>query len=96
MSSDDLQRGLEALEDDDIRRRVAGGDLAAAGPLDLVDYEQALLRAAASDYPEVVGFDVRNWATLLVHKVKVDGPGIANKAKTADKAFQAMSAYIKS
>lgn len=56
MSREDLVKGLRAIDDDEVRRRVASGDVAAAGALELTGEEAALLRGAAEDYPEVSGF----------------------------------------
>jgi hypothetical protein len=57
MSAEELARGLTAIEgDEDVRGRVAAGELAAAGDLDLTDEEKSLLQGAADDYPEVAGF----------------------------------------
>jgi hypothetical protein len=56
MSAEDLAQGLRAIDDEDVRQKVAAGDLSAAGDLDLTDEEAGLLRGAADDYPEVAGF----------------------------------------
>jgi len=56
MSAEDLARGLRAIDEEDVRRKVAAGDLSAAGDLELTDEEAGLLRGAADDYPEVAGF----------------------------------------
>ena len=58
MSKEDLAKGLKAIEDDDVRSKVAAGDIGAAGELDLTEEETTLLRSAAEDpyYPEVAGF----------------------------------------
>lgn len=56
MSAEDLAQGLRAIDEDDVRQKVAAGDLSAAGDLDLTDEEASLLRGAADDYPEVAGF----------------------------------------
>jgi len=100
MSEADLIKGIEALEDDGIRRKVAAGDVSAAGDLDLDGEEQLLLVAAADDEAEVVGHAI-NLDLLRVRvqsKIahKVDSGATVNRAKTADKAFQAMDAYIRS
>ena len=99
MSVEDLEAGIRALEDDEVRARVADGDLVAAGDLDLTDEEQGLLAAFASDYPEVVGFDI----TTSLLNIGTVRPGdlsevqgvTRNKAKTADKAQQAMLDYLR-
>ena len=58
MSTEDLAKGLKAIEDETVRNKVAEGDLVAAGELDLTEEEAALLKSAAEDpeYPEVAGF----------------------------------------
>ena len=56
MSAEDLAQGLRAIDEEDVRQKVAAGDLSAAGDLDLTDEEAGLLRGAADDYPEVAGF----------------------------------------
>ena len=100
MSAEDLARGIAALEDDRVRTAVAGGDLSAAGVLDLTDEERALLQAAADDEADVVGFGIHT--SLLgfgpgTNKVGAITQDVTvNKAKTADKAAQAMDAYIRS
>jgi len=100
MSAEDLTRAIEALEDEAVRDRVAEGDLADFAELDLTDEEIALVEGAASEYPEVVGFDIRlglmNLAHPLGQKGAVAGQDVTvNKAKTADKAYQQMDGYIK-
>jgi hypothetical protein len=102
MSAEDLTKGIEALEDEEVRAAVADGDLSAFAGLELTGEEVALLEGAASDYPEVFGFDIRAGLMNmnLMMGVKLHGPGSAadittNKAKTADKAAQQMDAYLK-
>ena len=56
MSAEDLARGCGQSTRRSVRQKVAAGDLAAAGDLDLTDEEAGLLRGAADDYPEVAGF----------------------------------------
>jgi len=56
MSADDLARGMRAIDDEDVRQKVAAGDLSAAGDLELADEEAGLLQGSADDYPEVAGF----------------------------------------
>ena len=101
MSAEDLAKGIEALEDDEVRSAVADGDLSAFAALELTDEEVGLLEGAASEYPEVVGFDIR--AGLLSMHIPL-GQKVAgeitqditvNKAKTADKAYTQMDGYIK-
>jgi hypothetical protein len=98
MSVQDLATGLAALEDEDVRLKVAGGDLAAAGELDLTDEEQALLQAAASDEAEVVGFGINTGLLGLDGGFKFQkvAPDVTvNKAKTADKMHQQMTDYLR-
>lgn len=102
MSADDLARAIETLDDEEVRAKVADGDLSAAGELELTEDERALLVAAASDEPDVVGFGINTGLlglggdALAGHKGTGLPPATANKAKTADKAYQAMDAYLKS
>lgn len=56
MTAQDLTAGMKAIDDPEIREKVAAGDLSAAGNLDLTDEESSLLRGAADDYPDVAGF----------------------------------------
>lgn len=105
MSADDLAKGIEALEDDEVRAAVGGGDLSAFAGLELTDEEVALLEGAADEYPEVVGLDIRAGLLGLNAGVKLNPTAAgatpitqdvtANKAKTAEKAFQQMDGYIR-
>jgi hypothetical protein len=103
MSEKDLALGFAALEDEEVRAKVAKGDFAAAGDLDLTDEEQELLQAAAASDAEVVGygFDMNllgltgNPAARPGQKLTVAQDVTVNKAKTADKAFNAMDGYIR-
>jgi hypothetical protein len=100
MSAEDLATGIAALEDDDVRSAVVEGDLSAFEGLELTDEELGLLEAAASDYPDVVGFDIRaglmNLGIPIAWKIDTAPADITvNKAKTADKAYTQMDAYIK-
>jgi hypothetical protein len=102
MSAEDLTTGIAALEDDDVRTAVAAGDLSAFAQLDLTDEEIGLLEAAASDYPDVVGFDIRAGlfglgqpAAFKGNLFDVSQDVTVNKAKTADKAYTQMDGYIK-
>jgi len=100
MAEQDLAQGIEALQDEEVRARVAAGDVAAAGALELTEEEQELLIAAASDEAEVVGFGI-NTSLLgfgpVGHKGSADisQDVTVNKAKTADKAAQAMHDYLR-
>ncbi len=80
MSAEDLAQGLRAIDDEDVRQKVAAGDLSAAGDLDLTDEEAGLLRGAADDYPEVAGF-------MFDAFVKIENPGGAG----GEKPFPAFS-----
>jgi hypothetical protein len=100
MSAEDLAKGIAALEDDEVRTAVADGDLSAFEGLELTEEEVGLLEGAASDYPDVVGFDIRGGLmnlgvapTLKIDDITQDVT--VNKAKTADKAYAQMDAYIK-
>ncbi len=68
MSAEDLAQGLRAIDEEDVRQKVAAGDLSAAGDLDLTNEEAGLLRGAADDYPEVAGFAFDAF-------IKIDGFG---------------------
>lgn len=59
MAGDDVARGLMALEDESVRRRVRGGDLSALGDVQLSAKEEDLVKGAAREEadPEVAGFD---------------------------------------
>ena len=93
MSKEDLVKAIDALADDDVRDAVAAGGASAAGAFDLTEEEQGLLVAFAGEEPEVVGYAI-NSQLFSLQKVKVQDVTV-NKAKTADKAFQAMDAYIR-
>jgi hypothetical protein len=69
MSTEDVRRALEAIDDAEVRGRVAGGDLSDLGDLSLDEAETALVRGAAGDYPEVAGFQ---FATLGMQPVAID------------------------
>jgi hypothetical protein len=56
MGKDDVRSALEAMDDDEVRSRLAAGDFAAVGGLELSDHERDLVQQAAADYPEVAGF----------------------------------------
>lgn len=71
MSAEDLAIAIEALDEESVRAKVAAGDVAAVGDLNLSDEEQALLQGAADEYPEVVGY-------------AFDGPQLARKTSEMD------------
>lgn len=52
MSSDELAKGLRAIDDEDVRSRVAAGEISAAGDLDLTDEEAGLLRGRPTTTPK--------------------------------------------
>jgi hypothetical protein len=96
MSERDLERGMASLADNEVRAKVADGDLAAPGELELTDEEQALLQAAASDEADVVGFGINTGLLGFSPTQKVAGFEVTvNKARTADKAHAQMDSYIK-
>ncbi len=100
MSAEDLTKGIAALEDDGVRAAVVEGDLSAFEGLELTEEEVGLLEGAASDYPDVVGFDIRagllNLGLSPTFKIDAATPDVTvNKAKTADKAAAAMDAYLR-
>jgi hypothetical protein len=51
MPAEDLARALMALDDEDVRRRVASGDFGALGDVTLTDEEEGLLSGATSVLP---------------------------------------------
>ena len=103
MSADDLAKGIEALEDDDVRAAVVEGDLSAFEGLELTEEEVGLLEGAASDYPDVVGFDLRaglmNLGAPIGQKVVPTFDPIQdvtlNKQKAATKAAEAADGYLR-
>jgi hypothetical protein len=71
MSAEDVARALMAMDDRDLRVRVAQGDLAAVGADGLPDSEQELLVAAAGAVPgddeiEVAGHNMISYAPPYV------------------------------
>ena len=57
MGKQDVRRALVAMDEDDaVRERLASGDFAAVGGLDLNDEEKMLVQDAANDMPDVSGF----------------------------------------
>ena len=56
MGKDDVRKALEAMDDEDVRARLAGGDFSDVSDLDLADNERDMVQGAAADYPEVAGF----------------------------------------
>lgn len=102
MSAEDLAKGMALLEHDEVQARVAEGDLSDFAGLELTEEEIGLLEAAMANFPEVVGFDIRAGLMQFNLAIKLEQKGFGitqdvtvNKAKTADKAFQAMDGYIR-
>jgi hypothetical protein len=56
MGRQDVERALQAMDDEEIRERLTQGDFEALSSLRLTDEERALVRDTAGDYPEVAGF----------------------------------------
>lgn len=56
MSTEDVRRALKAIDEPEIRDRVASGDGSALDGFDLSPEERELVVDAAGDYPEVAGF----------------------------------------
>jgi hypothetical protein len=80
MSAEDVAHALMAMDDRELRVRVAGGDLAAVGADDLPEHEQQLLVAAAASVPgddevEVAGFQMVSFAPPYVPV----GPAVGGK-----------------
>ena len=71
MSVEDVARALMAMDDRELRVRVAAGDLSGLGAVELSEHEQELLVAAASAVPgddevEVAGFGMVSFAPPYV------------------------------
>ena len=56
MSRDDVRQALQAMDDEDVRSRLAAGDFSDVGELELADHERMLVQDAAGEYPDVAGF----------------------------------------
>jgi hypothetical protein len=56
MGRKDVEKALHAMDDEGVRNQLAGGDFAAVPGLDLTAEEQAMVKDAAGDYPDVAGF----------------------------------------
>lgn len=98
MSDQDFATAVQRLVDDEsIRTKIAAGDFSPFEHLDLDDEQRSLLEGGASDFPEVVGNDISfNFLGVQVaFKPQGAQDVTVNKAKTADKAYQAMDGYIK-
>jgi hypothetical protein len=81
MGREGVRAALERLDDDDVRERIGGGDLSDLSDLTLDEAEQELVRGAAVDYPEVVGFafSVFGAGVNVQSSHKYEVPTIANK-----------------
>ncbi len=55
MGKEQLEQAVGMLADDAVRDAVLAGDLSTLG-VELTDEEQAMVAAAAADYPDVAGF----------------------------------------
>ena len=102
MSAEDLAKGIALLEDPEVQAQVADGDLSSFAGLDLTEEEAGLIEGAASEYPEVIGHDIRagllnlNMGLKIDQKITVDTQDVTvNKAKTAEKAYTQMDGYIR-
>jgi len=56
MSREDVQGALEAMDDGEVRERLAAGDFSDVAGSALDEHEKELVRGAAADYPDVSGF----------------------------------------
>ena len=65
MAKEDVGKALEAMEDEDVRSGIAGGDFSGVSELSLTDEEKELLTGAAEDYPEVAGFAFNSYLSQL-------------------------------
>jgi hypothetical protein len=101
MSEKDFAEAVQQLVDDEeVRAKVAAGDLSPFEHLDLDDEQRALLEGGASEFPEVVGNDINvtflGLQVNLPKKIRTIHQDVTvNKAKTADKAYTAMDGFIK-
>ena len=55
MGKEELAQAVEKLADDDVRDAISAGDFSGLG-VELTEEEQAMVAAAAADFPEVAGF----------------------------------------
>jgi len=62
MSKQAVGFALEAMQDDEVRTRLAAGEFSETERGQLDEHEQGLVQRAASDYPEVMPF-----FTLIEH-----------------------------
>jgi len=59
----DVKQALLAMDDEDVRSRIADGDLSDLDQLDLSPEEREMVKNAATDYPEVAGFAMMAYFT---------------------------------
>ena len=67
MGRQDVRQALVAMEDDEVRGRLAAGDFGAVEGIELSADEQLSVQDAASDMPEVSGF------AAVDYFLKIDG-----------------------
>jgi hypothetical protein len=92
MGRDDVRRALQAMDDEDVRARLASGDFADVAGFDFTEHERELVQGAAADYPEVAGFAYD--AFLNFGGIKGELPGydkwnVADKWNVGGKIFEA-------
>jgi len=85
VSVEAVAEALEAMDDDDLRGRLAAGDEAAVSGFELTPDEREIVIAAAGDYPEVEGFQFRRQSA---HQIRVGG------APTFEKKLSPFSAAV--
>jgi hypothetical protein len=93
MAADDVAHALMAMDDDDVRSRVAGGDLSAFAHLDLDDAERALVQSAAEE-ADVEGFSFQCNFMPAISCNEINGKGFnaaVNYAKNGASANLAPS-----
>jgi len=74
MGKNDVRKALEAMDDDDVRARLADGDFADVGELELSDDERRMVQDAAADYPDVAGFAMMAYIKFdAKFDIKLDG-----------------------
>jgi hypothetical protein len=76
MAAEDVARALMALDDADVRRRVAAGDFGALGALVLTPAEEALVSGATPELPD--GHPSKVFVAMgevAAHRDRGDGSG---------------------
>ncbi len=63
MGREDVARALVAMNDDEVRAALGGGDFSTVTELDLTDQEKEMVQGAAEDWPEVSGFTIASSPT---------------------------------